>query len=101
MSSTRCDDIRQSITENTILLDVRNANEHDVNRFPDAINIPLGELVAVAHEQLPKYEPILVYCHVGGRAEAAVKILRELGFTDVSSIGGVEHYKHCDDLIQD
>jgi len=100
MNSLSCEEIRQLLPENGILLDVRNTNEHDDLRFPGAINIPLSILSVVALERLQKNQPLLVHCHVGGRAEAAVKILRDLGFSDVSNIGGVQHYGHCDHLVK-
>jgi len=98
MKPLSCDDIRQLLPENGTLLDIRDEKEHDEIRFPGAINIPLDKLEAVASERLEMHKPLLVHCLVGGRAAIAVDILQKLGFSDVTNIGGVEHYKHCDHL---
>lgn len=98
MKPLTCDDIRQLLPEHGTLLDVRSEDEHDDIRFPGAVNIPLNELEAVACERLEKDMPILVHCLIGGRAAAAVEILQKMGFSKVSNIGGVEHYKDCNQL---
>ena len=42
-----------------------------------------------------KYNPVLVYCHGGGIAVMAEKILASLAFTNVAIIGGIQHYQLC------
>ena len=93
MNSLNCDDIRLSTQPNTTLLDVRDADEFSRGALPDAQNIPLALLPLLAHERLDKHNPVLVYCHAGGRAVMAEKILTGLGFTNVTSIGGIQSYQ--------
>lgn len=93
MNNLNCDDIRLSTQPDTTLLDVRNADEFSRGALPDAKNIPLALLPLLAHERLDKHNPVLVYCHGGGRAVMAEKILSSLGFTNVTSIGGIQNYQ--------
>lgn len=95
MNQLSCGDIGQAIQTNATLVDVRTADEFNYGGLPTAKNIPLDILPKVAIDQLDKHDTILVYCHLGGRADDAVKILVSLGFTDVSNIGGMEFYQQC------
>ncbi len=95
MNNLSCDDIRQTIETNVTLLDVRSPDEFSRGGLPQAINMPLDILPDVALEQLDVDAPIWVYCHLGGRAASAEKLLTDLGFTNVSNIGGFEYYQQC------
>lgn len=95
MNQLTCGDIAQAIQTNTTFVDVRTVDEFNLGSLPTAENIPLDVLSEVALNQLDKHGTILVYCFLGGRADDAVNILIGLGFTDVSSIGGMEYYQKC------
>lgn len=95
MTNLTCDDIRQTLQDGAILLDVRNTNEFNRGALPNAQNIPLAILPVLAHERLDKSSPVLVYCQAGARAVMAEKILAALGFSNVTNIGGMMHYQHC------
>ena len=95
MTNFTCDELRQTLRNGAILLDVRNVDEFNRGALPNAKNIPLTILPALAHEHLDKKNPILIYCQAGGRAGMAEKILMDLGFNDIINIGGIEHYQHC------
>ena len=69
------------------LLDVRTAEEFAEGHVPGAKNIPVGELEAHLAD-IPKDRPVVVYCHVGGRAALASSRLRERGYTNVSEMQG-------------
>ncbi|PCI08764.1 MAG: hypothetical protein COB77_01500 [Gammaproteobacteria bacterium] len=95
MTHLTCDEIRQTLQKGATLLDVRNVDEFSRGALPDATNIPLALLSVVAQQQLDKNNPILVYCQAGGRAMMAEKILINMGFNDITNIGGIEHYPNC------
>lgn len=95
MTNLSCDDIRQTMQSGATLLDVRNIAEFKSGALPNAKNIPLAILPVLAHEHLDKADPVLVYCQAGARAIMAEKILASLGFSDVTNIGGIQHYQHC------
>ena len=78
-----------------ILLDVRTPEEYNRERLKDAKLIPIDELVARAPKDLPdKKATILVYCQSGARAKSAVKLLTQMGYTDVSCFGGIANWPY-------
>lgn len=95
MTHLNCDDIRQTMQAGATLLDVRSSDEFNRGALPNAKNIPLAILPVLADERLEKHEPLLVYCQAGSRAIMAERILASLGFTNVTNIGGIQHYQHC------
>ena len=95
MTQLNCDDIRRTLQSGATLLDVRNTDEFHRGALPNAKNIPLAILPLMAHEHLAINDPVLIYCHAGGRAMMAEKILAGLGFTNITNIGGMHQYQHC------
>lgn len=69
------------------LIDVREPNELEVCRLPDASNIPLGELSERLHE-LERERPLCLVCYSGPRAERAAQQLLAAGFTRVQVLQG-------------
>ena len=75
-----------------VLLDVREAWEHEIVHLNDAKQIPLGEL-AQQSPSLDPYAEIVVYCHKGMRSFDAVHLLQQLGFKWVKSlVGGIDRW---------
>lgn len=73
---------------NAVLLDVRSEDEYREGHVEGSINIPLNKLAAI---NLPKENPIFVYCLSGGRAGRAAAFLNKMGYEAVN-IGGVSNY---------
>lgn len=69
------------------LLDVREPDEFELVHLPDAVLMPLGELVARSGELDPERE-IVVYCHHGVRSMRAVSYLRHIGLTGARNLAG-------------
>ena len=95
MTNLTCDDIRQTLEDGAVLLDVRTTDEFNGGALPNAKNIPLAILPLLAHEHLDKEDPVLVYCRAGARAMMAEKILAGLGFSNVTNIGSISSFQHC------
>jgi rhodanese-related sulfurtransferase len=76
-------------SENPLLLDVREPNEYDSARLPDALHIPLSQIKDRA-DDLAKYasRPVIVYCARGVRSSGAVSALDKLGFARVLELRG-------------
>jgi molybdopterin/thiamine biosynthesis adenylyltransferase/rhodanese-related sulfurtransferase len=73
----------------TVVLDVREPDEHDQGALPGALHIPRGHLEAQIEGKVPNREtPVVVYCAGGVRSAFAAKTLAELGYTDVVSMAG-------------
>jgi rhodanese-related sulfurtransferase len=82
---------RQEHGERDVLLDVREQNEWNLFRIPDAIHLPLARVAAAAAEALARFpdEEIVVYCGRGSRSAQAVEMLRAQGFRATSLTGGI------------
>jgi len=74
-------------TGNGLVLDVRGPSEFEPWHIPGAINIPLGKLRKQL-SQLPKDKPVYIYCKVGFRSYLAYRILKQSGFSNVSTLAG-------------
>ncbi|KKB52872.1 hypothetical protein HMPREF1212_01029 [Parabacteroides sp. HGS0025] len=75
------------LSSETILVDVRTADEYSLGSIPGAINIPVDELRSRLSE-LPKNRPIVVTCAVGLRGYLAYRILVQHGYKDVRNLSG-------------
>ena len=75
------------------LLDVRTTEEWEAVHIPDTTLIPLDELEMRLNE-LPRGVEIVVVCRSGNRSAEGRDILRNAGFTNVTSMaGGVNDWK--------
>ena len=72
------------------IIDVREPNEYDIARIPDAKLIPLGQVAGRANEIDPNRETI-VHCKMGGRSAKAIEALTRAGFNGrlVNLTGGI------------
>ncbi len=72
--------------EEVFVLDVREPHEYEICNLHGHL-IPLGELPQRLHELDPSRE-IVAHCKGGVRSAKAVELLRQAGFTKVSSLAG-------------
>lgn len=70
-----------------VLLDVRSPAEHQQERLPDSLLIPLGALRTRLGE-LPRDKEIVTFCKVSLRGYEAVRILQGAGFQKVRVMDG-------------
>jgi len=76
------------------LLDVREKEEWERFKLPDAFHIPLSELKKSAKNVFHENDDIVIYCAHGNRSVEAILILRPLGFKKMRSLeGGIETWK--------
>jgi molybdopterin/thiamine biosynthesis adenylyltransferase/rhodanese-related sulfurtransferase len=74
---------------NTVLLDIREADEYDQGAVPGAIHIPRGHLESQVESKVTdKSAPVVIYCAGGTRSAFAAETLGQLGYTDVVSVAG-------------
>lgn len=73
--------------DNMNLIDVRTAEEFKAGSVPNAINIPLSEVVSRL-EELKQLQPMLVFCAAGVRSQKAIDFLKQNGVTEVENGGG-------------
>ncbi|MBL7744157.1 MAG: rhodanese-like domain-containing protein [Chitinophagaceae bacterium] len=73
----------------TVLVDVRNQWEYDMEHIPGAMNIPLDQVPYRIDEFKAIQKPVVVYCRSGSRSGMAVSILKQNGIADVYNGGGI------------
>ena len=82
---------RQERGERDVLVDVRELNEWNLFRLPNAIHIPLAHVSDAATEALARFpdDEVVVYCGRGARSAQAVELLRAQGIRATSLAGGI------------
>ncbi len=77
-------------TNAPIVVDVRTTEEFEDGAYPDAINIPLDELMYRFQELGDNASrEITVYCASGARSAYAQRMLMQIGYTNVKNGGGL------------
>jgi rhodanese-related sulfurtransferase len=70
------------------LLDVRTPEEFNSGHISGAANISVQTL-ASRLDEVPKDQPVVIYCRSGNRSAQAASILRDAGYTEIYDLGGV------------
>ena len=73
--------------KNVNLIDVRTPDDFNAGSVPNAINVPLNEVVSRL-EELQELQPMLIFCAAGVRAQKAIDFLVANGVTQVENGGG-------------
>lgn len=80
-------------TENAVLIDVRTEDEYKGGHIEGSINIPLQKISDVQNRIKEQNTPIFVHCLSGGRSAKAASVLKSMGYTNVTNIGGINGYR--------
>ncbi|HPQ07709.1 MAG TPA: rhodanese-like domain-containing protein [Bacteroidia bacterium] len=80
--------------KNTILVDVRTAEEVSEGKIPNAINIDFySNTFEQEISKLDKNKTILVYCRSGRRSAGAAEVLAKKGYKVVNLDGGISNWQ--------
>lgn len=85
------DDVRRTIDgkSGVVLLDVREKEEYRDGHLAGSVSVPRGFLEMQVEGHVPdKKTPVITYCQSGVRSLLAGRILKEMGYTNVRSMGG-------------
>lgn len=90
-------DINQGVKEyknvpDAVLVDVRTAQEYQEGHIPGSKNVPLQQLDRIASVAKNKGTQLFVYCYSGSRSRQAARMLRQMGYANVTNIGGIAAY---------
>ncbi len=69
------------------VIDVREPSEYQSGHIGKAVNIPLSQFSARLSE-IPKEQPVYLYCKSGMRSRQAASILAKNGYTQISHLAG-------------
>ncbi|KAK3077990.1 hypothetical protein LTS18_008727 [Coniosporium uncinatum] len=78
-----------------LLIDVRSPEEFATGHLEGAINLPYGSIAQDIQDYVgqARETKLVLYCRSGRRSGLAEQSLRELGFTQVRDIGGLDEAK--------
>ena len=79
-----------------VLLDVRTRDEHLDRRIPGSVLLPYTLITAESAARLipSKDSLVIVYCRSGRRSAIAASSLRDLGYTQVFDLGGINDWPY-------
>jgi phage shock protein E len=81
--------LENKIKAGALVVDVRTTDEFEEEHFPNALNIPVGQIQQRMAEFGEMNKPLVLYCASGARSAYAAKLLRSAGYTDVTNAGGL------------
>lgn len=74
---------------NTVIVDVREKDEWDEERIPDAIHLSRGMIEIEIEEKVPDLNTtIICHCGGGGRSALAAESLQKMGYKNARSMAG-------------
>ncbi|MCE7004980.1 rhodanese-like domain-containing protein [Kibdelosporangium philippinense] len=82
----------QDVPADVTLLDVREQDEWDAGHAPEALHIPMGELVERL-EELPSDKDVYVICRSGGRSARVTAYLNGNGWDATNVDGGMQSWQ--------
>jgi len=74
--------------DETVYLDVREANEWSLGHVPGAMHIPRGTLEGKVERMIPRDRKVVIYCASGNRSALAADTMQQMGYADVASMSG-------------
>jgi len=83
-------DPHRLVAAGAMLLDVRTPEEFAERHLEGAVNIPVDQVEARMSE-IPREQPVVVYCRSGARSMSAARILRRAGY-DVEDLGSINEW---------
>ena len=78
-----------SVSDEFIVIDVRTLEEFESGHIEDSSNIEWQEISSIANK-INKDQKIYLYCRSGRRSQNATNILIDLGYKDVTNLGGIK-----------
>lgn len=79
-------------TQGAVLLDVRTPSEYEEGHIPGSFNLPLQRIDRAPGILENPDAPLFVYCRSGNRSRQATAFLQQMGYRNVTNIGGIAAY---------
>ncbi len=80
--------VQAKLDAGALVIDVRSPAEFRTGAYVGARNIPVSELTDRLAE-VPKDQPVVLYCASGMRSAMAAKLLKRAGYVDVTNAGAL------------
>jgi len=89
VSTQQVNELLKNNGKSPILLDVRESDEWRQGHLEGALPLPRGFLEIKVESAIPdKNSPVIAYCAGGTRSLLAAKVMKEMGYQNVSSMAG-------------
>ncbi len=89
VSAQQVNDLLKNNGKSPVMLDVRESDEWRQGHLEGALPLPRGFLEIKVESAVPdKNAPIIAYCAGGVRSLLAAKVMKEMGYQNVSSMAG-------------
>jgi adenylyltransferase/sulfurtransferase len=89
VSAQQVNELLKNNGNSPVLLDVRESDEWRQGHLEGALSLPRGFLEIKVESAVPNKEtPIIAYCAGGVRSLLAAKVMKEMGYQNVSSMAG-------------
>ena len=83
------DTASKSKSSDTVIVDVREKDEWDEERIPDAIHMSRGMLEVDIEDKVPDLNTtVICHCGGGGRSALSAESLQKMGYKNVRSMAG-------------
>jgi rhodanese-related sulfurtransferase len=76
----------QTNNESVVYLDVREPNEWNLGRIPNAVHLPRGNLESKIEALVDRGQRVVIYCARGNRSALAALTLQQMGYENVASM---------------
>ena len=78
-----------NIADEFVVIDVRTPEEFKVGHIEESSNVE-WQIISSIIDEVKKDQKIYLYCRSGGRSQKATDILIDLGYEDVTNLGGIK-----------
>ena len=76
----------QARNERVVYLDVREPNEWNLGRLPQAVHLPRGNLETKVEALIDRSQKVVIYCARGNRSALAALTMKQMGYENVVSL---------------
>ena len=76
----------QARSERVVYLDVREPNEWNLGRLPQAVHLPRGNLETKVESLIDRNQKVVIYCARGNRSALAALTMKQMGYQNVASM---------------
>jgi len=91
----------QARNERVVYLDVREPNEWNLGRLPQAIHLPRGNLETKVEALIDRNQRVVIYCARGNRSALAALTMKQMGYENVASMArGIQGWAEINGQIE-
>jgi rhodanese-related sulfurtransferase len=76
----------QARGDSVVYLDVREPNEWNLGRLPQAVHLPRGNLETKVEALIDRSQKVVIYCARGNRSALAALTMKQMGYGNVASM---------------